>query len=769
MHSLEKLSEKLTEKKVGKRSLQDIVVKVLLFLVLLLSVPLMFTAQHAFKYTDMKVGSISNRKVVAPFNFFVLKTEKELKAEQDSVLRQIPYYFVSNDSLTVKNLNLLHNLLPYLSEKMKAFRNASDPSEFLKNISDELRLIYGIDVTPANLQIIFDIIKEKKNVEAIQKVLKKEENLVKKGILNIDLASITRPKVVVIKTGIEESLKPEERYDFARFKKIVENEFLKYFNVNQTLVLEYLFVRSIEPNLIYDKAFTQKTIDESLANISRTKDMVYENELIVDKNIRIDEPTYQKLYSLEVALAERSKQEGRLRGFLSVLGRYMLLMAILAIFGLYLYSLRRRIFDDNKMLLMITVIFLLQFILAALITETLEWSIYLIPTTLGSMLLAILIDTGIAFVGTVIIALVLGGIQGGGYDIALFAVVSGMVAIYSVYQIRNRNQVFKAVIFISAAYLWTILSLSMFRFTPVMDILKIFGIDLLPNAIFSSFFTFMIVGLFEKTFDVTTDVTLLELSDLNHPLLKKLSLEAPGTFHHSMIVGSLAEAAAKAIGANSLLARVGSYYHDVGKMEKPQYFVENQMDAENRHNQLAPNMSALILVSHVKNGIELAKRYGIPKRIRDFIPEHHGTSLMKYFYNKAVEMYGQSEVNESDFRYPGPKPQSKETAIVMLADTVEAATRTLENPTPAKLRAFVEGLIKDKIEDGQLDESDLTLKDIRQITEAFLTILQGVFQHRIEYPEQEKEKKKLAKAKVKTEKTAVPTNGKRTSNGTANS
>ncbi len=759
-----KLLQKLNEKKVGQRSLQDIIVKLLLFLLILLATPLLFTSQRSFKYTDMKVGSISNRKVVAPFNFFILKTEAELKAEQDSVRRRVPYYFVFNDSLTVKDLNLLHNLLPYLSKKLSDFKKAQNKEDFLKNASDELGLVFNIDVTPSNLSITFDILKEKKNINAIRQVLKIAEKRVRKGILNVPLARLTRPKVVVIKGGVEEPLKPQERYDAQKFKKEIENEFLKHFSVNQTLVLEYLFVRSIEPNLIYDKAFTQKTIDEALANISRTKDMVYENELIVDKNIRIDKATYQKLYSLEVALAERSKQQGFWHSFLASFGRYMLLAAILAIFALYLHSFRRKIFDNNRMLLMITVIFMLELVLAALITETLEWSIYLVPTTLASMLLAILIDTGMAFVGTVIVALILGGIQGGGYDIVLFSVVGGMVAIYSVYQIRNRNQVFKAVLFISGAYLWTILAVSLFRYTPFWETVRLFGIYLLPNAIFSSFFTFMIVGLFEKAFDVTTDVSLLELSDLNHPLLKKLSLEAPGTFHHSMVVGNLAEAAAKEIGANSLLARVGSYYHDVGKMEKPQYFVENQMDAENRHNQLAPNMSALILTSHVKNGIELARKFGIPKRIRDFIPEHHGTSLMKYFYDRAIKMYGENEVNESDFRYPGPKPQSKETAIVMLADTVEAATRTLENPTPSKLRAFVEKLVQDKIQEGQLDESDLTLNDIKKIVDAFMTVLQGVFQHRIEYPDQEKEKKRVSKA-------VKPTKNKSTGkekNGTKN-
>ncbi len=757
MEALSDFFEKLKNIKVGKRSLQDVLIKILLALIILISVPLMFTTQRPLKYTDMKVGSIANRKVVAPFNFFILKTDKELKAEQDSVLKKIPYFFVYSDSATNRNKKLLRNLLPFLSNALPQYETIEDKEEFLKNLSDELRLVFDVEVSPTNLTVIFDILKDKENIDSIRKVLEIAEKRMVKGILNLDLASITRPKIVVVKNGIEEPLNPEDRLDVSKFQKEIENEFLKYFTVNQTLVLEYLFVRSLEPNLIYDRAFTEKSVEEAMANISRTKDMVYENELIVDKNIRIDEQIYQKLYSLEMALAEHSRREGRWEGFLSSLGRFMLLTAILAIFALYLYSFRRKIFNNNKMLLLIVVILMMEFIIAALITHTLTWSIYLIPTTLGSMLLAILIDAGIGFVGTVIVALILGGIQGGGYDIVLFSMVSGMVAIYSVYRIRNRNQVFKAIIFISLAYLWTILANSLFRYTPISEIFRIYGFNLLPNAIFSSFITFMILGLFEKAFDITTDVTLLELSDLNHPLLKKLSFEAPGTFHHSMVVGNLAESAAKAIGANSLLARVGSYYHDIGKMEKPQYFVENQMNADNRHNQLNPNMSALILTSHVKNGIELAKKHGIPKRIRDFIPEHHGTNLMSYFYNKALEMYGEDEVNESDYRYPGPKPQSKETAIVMLADAVEAATRTLSNPSPNKLRAFIEELVDKRFKEGELDESDLTFRDLKKIIDAFLPVLYGVFQHRIEYPDQEK--KKTTKVGKNRQEKAAAKNG----------
>jgi hypothetical protein len=213
-----------------------------------------------------------------------------------------------------------------------------------------------------------------------------------------------------------------------------------------------------------------------------------------------------------------------------------------------------------------------------------------------------------------------------------------------------------------------------------------------------------------------------------------LSVEAPGTFHHTIIVGNLAEAASKAIGANALLARVGCYYHDVGKVLKPEYFVENQMDAMNKHEKLTPTMSCLILNNHIKKGLELAEKHRIPKLVKQFIPEHHGTSLMSFFYNKALKTMDPKDVNENDFRYPGPKPQSKETAIAMLADTVEAASRTLQKPTPQRIRGFVDTLIDKKVEEEQLNESHLTLKEIDQIKEAFIPILMGIHHVRIEYP-----------------------------------
>lgn len=239
---------------------------------------------------------------------------------------------------------------------------------------------------------------------------------------------------------------------------------------------------------------------------------------------------------------------------------------------------------------------------------------------------------------------------------------------------------------------------------------------------------------YEKVFKITTDLTLLELSDFNHPLLKELSSKAPGTFHHSIIMGNLSEAAAESIGANQILARVGCYYHDIGKITKPQFFIENQLDQNNRHNDLNPSVSTKIIIAHVKDGIEMAKKYKLPDKIIEFIPMHHGTTLVSYFYDKAKNI-SKEEIFDYSYRYPGPKPQTKETGIVMLADAIEASTRTIEEPSPQKLENKIKEVIRSRFMEGELDECDLTLKDLTKIKESFLKVLVGIHHHRIKYPD----------------------------------
>jgi putative nucleotidyltransferase with HDIG domain len=259
------------------------------------------------------------------------------------------------------------------------------------------------------------------------------------------------------------------------------------------------------------------------------------------------------------------------------------------------------------------------------------------------------------------------------------------------------------------------------------------------NGLVSAVLAIGLLPYLETAFDITSAIRLLELSNPNHPLMRTLLMEAPGSYHHSMIVGNLAEAAAEAVGADALLARVQAQYHDIGKTRRPYFFIENQYGADNPHDRIAPSLSTLIITSHVKDGLELARQYKLPKVVVDVIPQHHGTDMVKYFYHKAMESAKEDEIiDKKDFSYPGPPPQSKETAIVMLADSVEAAVRSLKEPTPGRIEGVVRKLIKDRLHSGQLDESDLTFKDLDKIAEAFVRVLAGLFHHRIEYPDMTK-------------------------------
>ena len=727
-----KLLQTFDKKPDGSASLRELINKGAYFLLMVVAIPLLLSTDNSIQYTDVKIGSVATKKVVAPFNFFILKTKEELKKERDEAVARVPAYFSYKPEPEKKGLEKLKQVLAYVRSDNLEKQFSDSSGTILTRHNRIFRDSLGISVTTQYYSQFSRFLQGKRLETFATNWWKKR---FKKGVVDLREKDIDRDEVILIRDDIEHRLRRDQLVNLdsaiVDFVTVLEKRYQDPPREAWRVVL----AQTLKPNFYFDPKKTESERQKAINSVSLTKDMVYENERIVDANERIDEDIYQKLYSLEVARVERSKKEGNWQPIIAKLGRFMLAAAILFVVGLYLFSFRKKIFYDNKKLLLVTLIIILNIVIAAVISGPLNWPVYVIPTTIGSMLTAILIDSGIGFVVTVAIALLLGGIQGGGYDITMLTIVSGMISIFAVYEIRNRNQIFKAVLYIALSYLWIIGALTFLRFDSLNSMARIFTYNLLPNAVFAPLVTYMILEVFERGFDITTDVRLLELSDLNHPLLKELSIKAPGTFHHSMVVGNLAEAAAEEIGENSLLARVGAYYHDIGKMEKPEYFVENQMDAKNRHSELKPNMSALILVSHVKTGLELAEQYKLPGRIRDFIAEHHGTTLMNFFYNKAVALAGDKDnVNESDFRYPGPKPQSKATAIVMMADTVEAATRTLQNPTPSRIRAFVEGLVDAKYRDGQFDECDITFKEVKQSIDAFMPILYGVFQHRIEYP-----------------------------------
>jgi len=399
---------------------------------------------------------------------------------------------------------------------------------------------------------------------------------------------------------------------------------------------------------------------------------------------------------------------------------------------------RSGLLKDTKLVLLVALVILIVGLITFLM-HRLETSPYLVPTALGAMLLAALFDMHFGYAGAAVISVLVGGLWGNEFDLMVISFFMGVVGVIIIKRFRHRRQLIQATLYLAGATIFAITAMGFLRFFPFSTIVRQWPYGAFTGII-TPILTFGLLPLIESAFGITTDFSLLELSNLNHPLLKRLSVQAPGTYHHAIIVGNLAEAAAQAVKANSLLARVGSYYHDIGKIEKSEYFVENQVRGENPHEKLTPRMSALILMNHVKRGLELAEKYKLPSAVKEIIAQHQGTTVMSFFYQKAASQNGGAEASEEDYRYPGPRPQSKEAAIVMLADAVEASARTLKDPTHSRLKGLIEELVDGRFQEGQLDESPLTLRDLERIKESFLIILAGTFHTRVEYPEKEEPK-----------------------------
>ncbi len=360
---------------------------------------------------------------------------------------------------------------------------------------------------------------------------------------------------------------------------------------------------------------------------------------------------------------------------------------------------------------------------------------YLFPAAAAAMLLTILLDLQLALVVSAIVAVLVGYNAAGSIELVVYALIGGMVGALALWRMDNLASFVRAALYVAVANMTVVLAFRLHsQFYDMVGLVQLLGVSI-GNAVLSSSLAFVAFAFIGKTFGVTTSLQLLDLARPTHPLFRQLLIKAPATYHHSIIISNMAERAAEAIGADSLLARVGSYYHDVGKTIRPYFFAENQSDGVNPHDELDAQTSAEIIISHVTDGLALAHKYGLPDRVQDFISEHHGTMLVMYFYRHAAEQNGGETLNESAYRYPGPRPQSRETAIVMLADGIEASVRAHRPSTQAETERIIRQVINDRLVSGQLDECDLTLRDLDKIRQAFVSVLQGVFHPRIQYPE----------------------------------
>lgn len=763
-----KIQEFLKSQKLFGVRADDILLKLLYVLVLVGVIFWMLPSERPFEYDHLVVNSIAPEEIIAPFKFAIQKTPEELKRDRDQARAGVPPVFDKNPDTANRQRIQLASFFEKLAEfyvrpewagAQSGFRQrpTRDATEALiDTFLQQANLKYGVKLDRPLLQQFFTI-HAQRNLDKLAKNLDRALNLVyQQGIINRPKTEIVEKELALSEGGIEERRAPKEVLEIPEAQMQIKN-FLKTqypADAPEVAIADYLISVFLIPDLIYNEEITGERKKNAIHDVPLTRGYVEQDERIVDNNEKVTEEVYQKLQSLSIALKERSALQSSWQQLKFNIGKMLYAITLLFIIVLYLYFYRRAVFSDNRLLGMITIIMLMQFGLVEIIQQFIDRPHLVIPVVLMPMLLGMLLDFGIGFISMVSVSLIFGAAKGNDYILTLMMLTVGAVALFSVQNIRKRGQMYRAIAYIMIAYLVINLIDGFLHFRSMKDILSGYAFYLV-DAIIVPMIVFLLIGIFERLFDVTTNLTLLELSDLNHPLLKRLSVRAPGSFHHSIVLANLGEAAAEAVGANALLTRVGCYFHDIGKMLKPEYFVENQMGGVNKHNNLSPHMSALILANHVKEGIKLAERHNLPKAVKQFIPEHHGTSLMSFFYHKFLESSDDKDVDESNFHYPGPKPQSKETAIAMLADVVEAATRALNNPTPQRIRNLVDTLVEKKIEEGQLDDCDLTLNEVKQIKEAFLPILAGIHHGRIEYPGSETEKEK----KPAREKSASPARG----------
>jgi len=416
----------------------------------------------------------------------------------------------------------------------------------------------------------------------------------------------------------------------------------------------------------------------------------------------------------------------------SPLARVALLLLFVAAFALYLRYEHRALYENSRFLALCACLASLTFGLAALGTRVGGLSEFTAPVVLGPLILSALFDKRVALHFGLLLVVALSAVAGFRAAFVPVAAVGSVVAVYSVTGLRHRWQQYRALLYIVLSQATALLAVDLGQFVSMNVLVR----DLVAGGVgsfASCLFAMALMPFVERLYEVPSDMTLLELSDLNRPLLRRLMLEAPGTYHHSLVVGGLAEMAAEAVGANSLLARVGAYYHDIGKITKPEYFTENEGGGKSRHAGLAPSMSALVIKSHVAEGLEIARREKLPRKAREIIGQHHGTTMVAFFFAKALDL--DPTTRDAAYRYPGPRPQSQEAAIVMLADAVEGASRSLTDPTPARLRGLVNKIVNMRLGEGELDESGLNLSDVARIREAFVTVLTARFHTRVAYPD----------------------------------
>ena len=493
---------------------------------------------------------------------------------------------------------------------------------------------------------------------------------------------------------------------------------------NIEVILREICESQVKANYFFDQSKTDEAIKEALKGVSKV--MIKKNQIIVKEG----EPITQKQINIltELGLIGEDISKDYIYTYI-ILFFYVLFVLILQY--IYMKNENNKILNNTKLVFLILLLNLLSLIIARVFTLV---SVFLIPIACTPILMTVFLGSKISIIINSFILLFIGIIIGFEPQIILVAIVANIISSLTLKKVNQRNDILYSTAYLAVSSAIIVLSSGILLSNNIKRILIDVALAT-GGAFISGILAMGLLPFLESSFNLVTNMKLLELSNPNNLLLKRLLMEAPGTYHHSIMVANLAEVAAEEVGANPMLVRVGAYYHDIGKIKRPFFFGENQLGGVNPHDKISPALSTTIIISHVKDGLELAKEYDVPTIVTDMIAQHHGTTLVKYFYYTLKNNSENPDlIKEDDFRYPGPKPQTKEAAIIMMADSVEAAVRSIQEPTLDKIEAMVNNIIKDKLNSNQLNECDLTFKDLEVIKACFLKVLKGIYHHRIEYP-----------------------------------
>ncbi|MFZ4263716.1 HD family phosphohydrolase [Sphingobacterium sp. HJSM2_6] len=664
--------------------------------------------QPRFRYEYQKGKAWNHENLISPYNFAILKTPEELLRDRQYILKTVQPIYNLNDIASKEQIDQFNT---DLNEKWQASQldsnNAAALSEYREIGTALLNYVYNRGIISLN-----------------NRYQTKGNDSVKND------ATALEYNFVLVHENIAQQKNTADCLTIETANAYIRDAMSRNKNIDHPDWLSEVLKSYITINYVFNESQTNKVEQNALANISTTRGMVQKDELVAEQGKIINNETYQKLESLRKVFEDESRISGEQN--LVTFGHFILISLALTLLMVFLYFFRRDIFNNNRLLVIIFIVILVMLGVLSWAIKLKIPSLYYIPYCSVPIIFRLLFDTRIALNIHILMVLVAGLFVPNSFDFVFLQFTAGMVAIYSIKTLVKREQFLVSSVIILATYILAYVGLVLTRNGTFSSI---YWQDILPFAVSVglTLLAYPLIYAFEKLFGIVSDLTLMELTNSNSRLLRELSLKAPGTFQHSLQVANLAEAAIYKIGGNPLLVRAGALYHDIGKMINPLYFIENQKTNDNPHEELTHEQSAQIIISHVLKGIEMARKHQMPEVVVDFIRTHHGTTRVDYFYNLALKENPDKVIDESIFKYPGPVPFSKETAVLMMADSVEAASRALKEPTEESINTLVDKIIDHKLMQRQFANANITMRDITESSKIFKAMLKSIYHVRIDY------------------------------------